>query len=361
MTDRADLHRFLDHAAKYINLDEVKTFLDIGSRDGAVALAAKERLPQAEVWAFECNPEAVEICRKRLENTGVWFAPMGVSDQHGAVDFYAIDPKQTQTTHADGNIGASSFFQANPDYPHEKYIQKLVSVFVAPLADWATCSKDERCKKVESLDLLWLDIQGAELKALRGAGDLLQTAKCIYLEVAFKPVYLGQPLYPEVAAFLAQAGFVEVAQFDTTEWFGNAVFVRKDLVEKANERRFIAPDCSRDGLPAWYVDLLAGKCPPVAGTATERPHQAQAEGSAAAAPEHQVPEAEAVTCPHGLPDAICGQCFPDAPPLPRLYVHAEEQPTADDILAIAGEYLTKPPDADVVVTTTQPFTEGSFR
>jgi hypothetical protein len=68
-----------------------------------------------------------------------------------------------------------------------------------------------------------------------------------------------------------------------------------------------------------------------------------------------------VTCPHGLPDAICGQCFPDAPPLPRLYVAAEEQPTADDILAIAGEYLTKPPDVDVVVTVTQPFTEGSFR
>jgi hypothetical protein len=109
------------------------------------------------------------------------------------------------------------------------------------------------------------------------------------------------------------------------------------------------------------MDLLAGKCPPVAGAATERPHQAQAEGAAAAAPEHQVPEAEAVTCPHGLPDAICGQCFPDAPPLPRLYVAAEEQPTADDILAIAGEYLTKPPDVDVVVTTTQPFTEGSFR
>jgi hypothetical protein len=137
--------------------------------------------------------------------------------------------------------------------------------------------------------------------------------------------------------------------------------------EKANERRFIAPDCSRDGLPAWYMDLLAGKCPPVAGAATERPHQAQAEGAAAAAPVDEVPEAEAVKdrydddwgkgrvvmdyiCAHDLPVGSCAVCTPDAPPLPRLYVHAEEQPTADDILAIAGEYLTKPPDADVVVT-----------
>jgi FkbM family methyltransferase len=61
--------------------------------------------------------------------------------------------------------------------------------------------------EVAGCQILKLDIQGGELDVLRGATATLATTLMIFVEVEFVPVYVGQPLFPEVHAFLEGQGF----------------------------------------------------------------------------------------------------------------------------------------------------------
>jgi FkbM family methyltransferase len=62
--------------------------------------------------------------------------------------------------------------------------------------------------EVGRMDLLKMDIQGAEVDALRGATRLLREASAVHLEVSFVPMYLGQPLFAEVDQELRRQGFL---------------------------------------------------------------------------------------------------------------------------------------------------------
>ena len=51
-------------------------------------------------------------------------------------------------------------------------------------------------------DLLWMDLQGAELMALRGARETLRSVKVIHIEVSFRPMYVGQALFWDIDDYL---------------------------------------------------------------------------------------------------------------------------------------------------------------
>jgi hypothetical protein len=87
--------------------------------------------------------------------------------------------------------------------------------------------------KVQEIDIMWIDLQGAELKAFQGMGDLLLLTKIIYTEIEFKEMYVGQPLFGDVDAYLSERGFCLLKLY-SPGWFGNALYIRKDLVSGMN-------------------------------------------------------------------------------------------------------------------------------
>ena len=58
------------------------------------------------------------------------------------------------------------------------------------------------------LELLKIDIQGAELMVFQNAVERLRTALVIHTEVEFLPMYVGQPLFSDIDQFLRAQGFV---------------------------------------------------------------------------------------------------------------------------------------------------------
>ena len=58
-----------------------------------------------------------------------------------------------------------------------------------------------------SPDILKLDTQGSELEILRGGVQTLQRVGLVEVEVEFTPLYDGQPLFGDVASFMAGHGF----------------------------------------------------------------------------------------------------------------------------------------------------------
>lgn len=63
----------------------------------------------------------------------------------------------------------------------------------------------EDCKDA---DFLKMDCQGAELKVLRGAEEVLESVTVVQTEAMFLEMYLFQPLFGEIDWFLRKHGFV---------------------------------------------------------------------------------------------------------------------------------------------------------
>jgi FkbM family methyltransferase len=220
-----NFREFAQKADSLIDPSKVRLALDVGSRDAEVAIYLKNHYPNAVVYAFECNPPAVELCRRALNGRhDIFLVDRAVSDVNGSLDFYAIDPEKTVTPHDDGNIGASSLYKANSDYPYEKYMQRKISVESVTLETWAFQNV------IKAIDVLWIDLQGAELKAFRGLGTLINTVQIIHTEVEYKEMYLGQPLAKEVQDFLTSKGFVLHTRYNTSDWFGDELYCRKGLL-----------------------------------------------------------------------------------------------------------------------------------
>jgi FkbM family methyltransferase len=78
-------------------------------------------------------------------------------------------------------------------------------------------------------DVANLDIQGAELMALRGAEKILANLRAVYTEVNTKELYAGCALLGELDEFLGAHGFIRVALEMTSHGWGDALYVRKEF------------------------------------------------------------------------------------------------------------------------------------
>lgn len=80
----------------------------------------------------------------------------------------------------------------------------------------------------DGCDFLNIDVQGFELKVLRGMGDLLHQFKWAYLEVNKAELYKGCPMVEDLDMYLLGFGFrrVETKWVGNTGW-GDALYIKK--------------------------------------------------------------------------------------------------------------------------------------
>jgi FkbM family methyltransferase len=84
------------------------------------------------------------------------------------------------------------------------------------------------------INFIKIDVQGYELEVLKGCDAFFDDFLCLELEVTFKPLYVGQPLFNEIYAFVNSRGF-DLVKLAPTSLFEfnqivecNAYFVRHD-------------------------------------------------------------------------------------------------------------------------------------
>ncbi len=215
----------------------ITTIYDCGARDALDGIELVQQLGSKQLHVFECNPESYLVCQRNLEAhlpRGVDYrlSKTAVTNSSGVVDFYPIDTGKTVTAHADGNPGASSLFLADSSYRKEIYVQNKIQV--------AATTLDDYCKTNTPPDLLWMDVQGAELLVLQGAQEVLKKTKVIHLEIGFRKMYKGQALFSEIDELLS--GRFRLVHLDVGRWpewpklysvlgwgpwLGNAIYVNK--------------------------------------------------------------------------------------------------------------------------------------
>lgn len=80
---------------------------------------------------------------------------------------------------------------------------------------------------INDYDFLNIDIQGAELLALKGFGDLLNNIKYIYTEINTNTLYEDCALVSEIDEYLSKYGFKRIETSMTEFEWGDALYIKK--------------------------------------------------------------------------------------------------------------------------------------
>jgi FkbM family methyltransferase len=208
---------FLDYVIDRINKPEV--ILDLGSSDAIQSIEFSIVFPEARIFAFECNPPSIKVCNENILNLkNIEIIPKAVFNENGFIKFYpALVYK-----------GASSLFKVSSNFDSiKKLSQKEIKVEATRIDTWA------KERKIDKIDIGWLDLQGVEYEALEGMGDLIYTVQALYVEVEQQEIYNGQKLYDDVVNFLKSKDFSMVKYHPSKPgWWGNAIFLNNKLLPK---------------------------------------------------------------------------------------------------------------------------------
>lgn len=85
----------------------------------------------------------------------------------------------------------------------------------------------EHSLNIDLYDLLVIDIQGVELLALKGCGDLLNKIKYIYTEVNSAHLYKDCSLITEIDEYLLSYNFIRTETSMTPFEWGDALYTKK--------------------------------------------------------------------------------------------------------------------------------------
>lgn len=210
---------------KYI--PENPVIVDAGAFDGLDTGRMKKLWPTAIIHAFEPDPYNFKKMLKNLAGLeGIYKYELAISDKNGIALFnQSDDPRRTDNAQS-GSLLAPKEHLVYSDVKFDTQ----VPVKTVTLDDWA------QENNVERVDMLWLDMQGYELFALKHGLNVLKNVKIIHTEVEFVEAYAGQPLYQEVLTWLTEQGFVVVARDfepgDPKRWYGNILVVRQELIKE---------------------------------------------------------------------------------------------------------------------------------
>lgn len=208
----------------FLDFKNVKTILDIGSLHALEAVEFSKHFFNSNIYSFEANPESYDVCIENTKNISqIKVFNVAINDYDGECVFYPTDKNKTQTTWFDGNRGASSLYKSNGSYDHiEKYVQNEIKVKCTRLDSWA------KNNDVNEVDIIWMDLQGAELKALDSMGSLLNSVKIIHTELEVNPMYDGQCLFKDVYPFLINRGFKLVHGNQNTYFGTDFIFIKEN-------------------------------------------------------------------------------------------------------------------------------------
>ncbi len=216
---------FLDQRALFDGVEPDLVF-DIGAHHGQTTKKYRRLFPGSRILAFEPFPESFEVLRAGVaDDSLVRPVNVAVSERDGNSVFYSNRADYTNSLLA-GNPAASPWVPATTT-------ESVNRVTVR------TCSLDRFCDQhgIRHIPIVKSDVQGAEMRLLRGATELISARRVdvLYLEVLFAPLYEEQASFCEVFDFLIGMGYRMIGIYNIYRGnngfagWADALFVRDDF------------------------------------------------------------------------------------------------------------------------------------
>jgi len=172
-----------------------KTIVDLGACDGEFTDAVLAVMSPKRVVLIEADPMLVEtLCKKYADKKNC-------SIVHAAVtDHCALTPFQVNNYR-----GASSLLPINStaETTFGKKVAKVEEIEVQAISLDALFASEG----LTEVDLLKVDIQGAEHLMIAGGKQALSQVKALYIEVCFERFYDGSKTFEELDHLLKEEGF----------------------------------------------------------------------------------------------------------------------------------------------------------
>lgn len=202
---------------------DVQRIVEAGCRFGEDSLLLAASFPRAKLMAFECNAETLKTTRVNVAlSRSIQLVEVALDAQEGEVDFFAASQS--------GNPGASSLLAVLPGKEQKAWLtaEEVTKTRVhARRLDDILMEAGWR-----DVDILWMDVEGAEDRVLRGAPKVLSHVGMVYTEVSIGAVRSGQASFEAIRDTLEHYGLYEVRPWirRTKRLLGagtaNVIFVR---------------------------------------------------------------------------------------------------------------------------------------
>lgn len=172
---------------------ESPIIIDGGANRGAMTDLFLQQYQSPTIHAFEPIPEFVSLLKQKFEGrSNVIIHGVAIGAQARAVSFNVTNYRSSSSVLTPSALNKGI-------HGDKMNISQVVEVQQVRL--------DEVMRSHPEIDLLKLDLQGYELEALKGCGELLGHIKIVTTEIEFVPLYDGQPLFGDIDVFLRSRGF----------------------------------------------------------------------------------------------------------------------------------------------------------
>jgi FkbM family methyltransferase len=205
---------------------DIRLVLDVGANTGQFAMEAHRAFPRARVICFEPLADVAQTLRANLERSSIVAQVLNValSDEPGEKAFYLHVGHSPSSSLLPTTEHAATVYPQTAD---QRVVTVRVDTLDATLAVIGPPSEGEALLKV--------DVQGNELRVLRGASGTLRRIDHVLCEINFDPLYEGQPSFAEICDYLTTAGFSYAGALQQVYGpngrvvFADELFTRRDL------------------------------------------------------------------------------------------------------------------------------------
>jgi FkbM family methyltransferase len=170
---------------------DYRRVIDAGANRGAFTDAFLQLHQPERIVLVEAIPElALKLDEKYSGDSRIRVIAAALSDRNGEARF-EINRSQA----------SSSLLPIDPR--NSKWFGRDLSVTSSITVPTITLGELLAREDLDTVDLLKLDLQGAERLVLTGAADALERVEVIYTEVFFEQLYAGAWLFSEMNEFLS--------------------------------------------------------------------------------------------------------------------------------------------------------------
>jgi FkbM family methyltransferase len=205
------------HCYLHVSPQEIRQIVIVGASNGEEIPRLHRSYPNARFLCFEPSPKSYRELAQKFREDFIATREMALSDRSGAATFYELPLGGNGSLLRPDAEQWSDFTQSDDN--------EVASFQVS------VSTLDREAAELKKIDLLWMDVQGAEGNVLRGATETLRRVSAVFLEIALiHSPYEGTLLFPELQSMLRGCGFLCVGLgLDGWNYSGNALWVRPPL------------------------------------------------------------------------------------------------------------------------------------
>lgn len=201
------------------NIPSNGTIIEAGCADGTDTLWFSDNFKNGMIYAFEPDPSLYSEAHLKVNNRrNVELSTQALSDKTGNATFYI-------SKNSGKDWGSSSILKPKDHlwfHPTITFDNEII-VDTINLDEWS--SK----KNISKVDLMWLDMQGAEPLVLNAAPNTLANTKYIYTEVSVIETYENVVQLEDFKKQMDSNGFEFLYVVDMWKDMGNVLFKNKRM------------------------------------------------------------------------------------------------------------------------------------